>query len=96
MGARSLCPAAAGKRVKESWIMSLPRVCRNGRSPWSRTCGWPATRTVCVLNDPEMARAILPGQFLMIRPGEGTDPLLGRPFALYDVTRDSGWSAECR
>jgi dihydroorotate dehydrogenase electron transfer subunit len=40
------------------------------------------------LADPEMARAILPGQFLMIRAGDGTDPLLGRPFALYDVARD--------
>ena len=42
------------------------------------------------LRDPIMARAILPGQFVMIRPGsEGAeDPLLGRPFALYDVVRD--------
>ncbi|CAN5882123.1 dihydroorotate dehydrogenase electron transfer subunit [soil metagenome] len=62
---------------------------------------WAARRTVAVienrriardtfllrLDDPEMARAIRPGQFLMIRPGTGgmTDPLLGRPFALYDV-----------
>lgn len=36
---------------------------------------------------PEIAGRILPGQFVMIRPGaEGAvDPLLGRPFALYDV-----------
>jgi dihydroorotate dehydrogenase electron transfer subunit len=40
------------------------------------------------IDDPEMARAILPGQFLMIRAGAGTDPLLGRPFAVYDVARD--------
>ncbi len=42
------------------------------------------------LEDPLLARTILPGQFLMIRPGaEGADdPLLGRPFALYDVVRD--------
>lgn len=40
------------------------------------------------LEDPEMARAIRPGQFLMVRPGLGTDPLLGRPFAVYDVARD--------
>ena len=38
-----------------------------------------------------MARAITPGQFVMIRPGsEGaSDPLLGRPLAIYDVVRDS-------
>jgi len=43
------------------------------------------------LDDPVMAGAIRPGQFLMIRPvsGGGTDPLLGRPFALYDVVRDA-------
>ena len=42
------------------------------------------------LGDAAMARAIKPGQFVMIRPGpEGaTDPLLGRPLALYDVVRD--------
>ncbi len=34
---------------------------------------------------PEIARRVLPGQFLMLRlPGE-SDPLLGRPLALYDV-----------
>ncbi|MDR3635565.1 MAG: dihydroorotate dehydrogenase electron transfer subunit [Isosphaeraceae bacterium] len=44
------------------------------------------------LDDPEMARAILPGQFLMIRPAAGTDPLLGRPFALYDVARSADGS----
>lgn len=37
------------------------------------------------LDASEMARAILPGQFLMVRSGPTTDPLLGRPFALYEV-----------
>ena len=43
------------------------------------------------LGDEAMARAITPGQFVMIRPGsEGaSDPLLGRPLAIYDVVRDS-------
>lgn len=40
------------------------------------------------LDDPEMARSIRPGQFLMVKPAEGTDPLLARPFALYDVILD--------
>ena len=37
------------------------------------------------LADPGLARAIRPGQFLMIRPAAGSGPLLGRPFAVYDV-----------
>jgi dihydroorotate dehydrogenase electron transfer subunit len=44
------------------------------------------------LESPELAGSILPGQFVMIRPGsEGaSDPLLGRPFALYDIVRGEG------
>lgn len=38
---------------------------------------------------PELAAAILPGQFFMIRPEIGSDPLLGRPFALYDIYHDT-------
>lgn len=42
------------------------------------------------LDAPDLAATIRPGQFVMVRPGsEGTDdPLLGRPFALYDVIDD--------
>ncbi len=34
---------------------------------------------------PEMARRMLPGQFLMMRLSGVDDPLLGRPLALYDT-----------
>lgn len=37
---------------------------------------------------PELARRITPGQFFMIRPAQGSDPLLGRPFALYNTVAD--------
>ena len=37
------------------------------------------------LHAPELARAIRPGQFLMLRLPGHSDPLLGRPFALYDT-----------
>jgi dihydroorotate dehydrogenase electron transfer subunit len=41
------------------------------------------------LDAPAIARAIKPGQFVMVRPSTSLDPLLGRPFALYDVARDA-------
>lgn len=41
------------------------------------------------LDAAELARAIRPGQFLMIRLQGVTDPLLGRPFALYDTVMDA-------
>ena len=40
------------------------------------------------LEAPEIAEAIRPGQFVMIRSASGDDPLLGRPLAVYDVQRD--------
>src|SRR5438067_2533055 len=42
------------------------------------------------LHAPELARAIRPGQFLMLRLPGHTDPLLGRPFALYDTVLEGG------
>lgn len=43
------------------------------------------------LADPTIAGSIRPGQFVMIRPGaeDSSDPLLGRPLALYDVVREA-------
>jgi dihydroorotate dehydrogenase electron transfer subunit len=40
------------------------------------------------LQAPDVAAAIRPGQFVMIRLPGSTDPLLGRPFALYDTVLD--------
>lgn len=40
------------------------------------------------LECPEIARQILPGQFFMVRLPGRSDPLLGRPFALYDIYHD--------
>jgi dihydroorotate dehydrogenase electron transfer subunit len=34
---------------------------------------------------PELARRIIPGQFIMMRLADYDDPLLGRPLALYDT-----------
>jgi len=37
---------------------------------------------------PDLAQQIVPGQFLMVRVPGCDDPLLGRPFALYDTVVD--------
>jgi dihydroorotate dehydrogenase electron transfer subunit len=42
---------------------------------------------------PELAAAIVPGQFLMLRLPQDNDPLLGRPFALYDTVIDAAGAA---
>jgi dihydroorotate dehydrogenase electron transfer subunit len=49
-----------------------------------------ARDTYCIrLQAPELARLIRPGQFLMLRLPGTMDPLLGRPFALYDTVLDA-------
>jgi dihydroorotate dehydrogenase electron transfer subunit len=37
---------------------------------------------------PEIAKRVVPGQFLMLRLADRNDPLLGRPLALYDIAGD--------
>lgn len=37
---------------------------------------------------PELARRFVPGQFLMVRLPDCSDPLLGRPMAIYDTVLD--------
>src|SRR5438874_12115372 len=40
------------------------------------------------LRAPQLGAALRPGQFVMLRLPDRTDPLLGRPFALYDTVVD--------
>ena len=44
---------------------------------------------VLALRAPEIARAAAPGQFLMVKAGLGHDPLLRRPFSVFEIIRDS-------
>lgn len=44
---------------------------------------------VVVLAAPEIARSAEPGQFVMLKARVGVDPLLRRPFSIFEVMRDS-------
>ena len=43
---------------------------------------------VLALAAPQIAAAAAPGQFVMVKPGAGFDPLLRRPFSVFEVLRD--------
>ncbi len=43
---------------------------------------------VLALAAPEIARQTRPGQFVMVKPGRGLEPLLRRPFSVFEVLRD--------
>ena len=49
---------------------------------------------VLVLAAPEIAAATLPGQFVMIRTTTGSDPLLRRPFSVFQVLRRADGTAD--
>jgi dihydroorotate dehydrogenase electron transfer subunit len=44
---------------------------------------------VLALAAPQIAAAAEPGQFVMVKPGAGFDPLLRRPFSVFEVLRDA-------
>ena len=43
---------------------------------------------ILALAAPAIAAAAAPGQFVMVKPGSGTDPLLRRPFSVFEILRD--------
>ncbi len=43
---------------------------------------------VLALAAPEIAAAAAPGQFVMVKAGAGHDPLLRRPFSVFEILRD--------
>jgi dihydroorotate dehydrogenase electron transfer subunit len=44
---------------------------------------------VLALDAPGIAAAARPGQFVMVKPRSGHDPLLRRPFSIFEVLRDA-------
>jgi dihydroorotate dehydrogenase electron transfer subunit len=42
---------------------------------------------VIALAAPEIAAVCAPGQFVMVKPGRGHDPLLRRPFSVFEILR---------
>ena len=44
---------------------------------------------VLALAAPAIAAIATPGQFVMLRPGTGADPLLRRPFSIFEILRDA-------
>jgi len=48
---------------------------------------------VLTLDAPAIGAAAQPGQFVMLKPGTGADPLLRRPFSIFEVLRDDRGAA---
>ena len=48
-----------------------------------------ADYNVLTLRAPEIARAAAPGQFVMVKAAEAADPLLRRPFSVFEIIRDN-------
>src|SRR5688572_32777478 len=42
---------------------------------------------VIALAAPEIAAIVQPGQFVMVKPGRAHDPLLRRPFSVFEILR---------
>jgi dihydroorotate dehydrogenase electron transfer subunit len=52
-----------------------------------------ADYNVITLAAPEIARVARPGQFVMVKTGPGYEPLLRRPFSLFEIVRDAAGQA---
>lgn len=48
--------------------------------------------SVVSLSAPSIASLARPGQFVMVKPSHGSDPLLRRPFSIFEILRDADGS----
>jgi len=88
-------PAAASDLV--DWLCAAPGMVRGAvqeRAVVVEQAALAADTHRLRLHAPELARRIVPGQFFMLRFPDRADPLLGRPFALYDVWIDAAGSVQ--
>ena len=53
-----------------------------------------ADYNVLALAAPDIAAAAAPGQFVMVKAGGGHDPLLRRPFSVFEMLRDAAGDAD--
>ena len=49
-----------------------------------------ADYNIIALAAPEIASRVKPGQFVVVKPGRGSDPLLRRPFSVFEILRRDG------
>src|SRR5688572_17054917 len=52
-----------------------------------------ADYNVLAISAPSIAASAAPGQFVMVKAGRGHDPLLRRPFSVFEVLRDANGAA---
>jgi dihydroorotate dehydrogenase electron transfer subunit len=64
----------------------------DARVLWNRRLS--ADYHVLALEAPDIAAATEPGQFVMVKPGHDWDPLLRRPFSVFQVLRNSAGHIE--
>lgn len=98
-GVTEVPPVKSSLRIPSSMTSSISSCTGHslpGLVPAARQLIVSVVEQVCVARDtyrlrlaaPELALEVVPGQFFMIRAPGITNPLLGRPFALYDVWFD--------
>src|SRR5438132_1444743 len=85
MRRRSSCSASAGS-ARPQYTSAMPF---DVRAEVLDNLRLSPDYNVLALAAPDVAAAASPGQFVMIRAGRGHDPLLRRPFSVFEVLRDA-------
>ena len=82
---------SASRSTARADALSLPMtiVGRAGRVHRDRTRGSRPTTTSSRSRRPRSPPPRAPGQFVMVKPKRGIDPLLRRPFSIFEILRDA-------
>ena len=83
------CRTASHPALEAAATVGILQLCQWTSTPRSSTTRGCRRTTTCVaLAAPEIARLTAPGQFVMVKPGTRHDPLLRRPFSVFEILRD--------
>src|SRR5690242_2628564 len=77
------------KRIRQVYTRAVGAEVRDIDARVARNQPLSADYNVLSFEAPEIAAHARPGQFVMVQPSRGLDPLLRRPFSIFEVLRDS-------
>src|SRR5204863_3237189 len=81
------------RRILPGYTAAMAHEVVDVAAPVVANCALSDDYNVLALAAPAIGARVAPGQFVMLKAGDGFDPLLRRPFSVFEVLRDEHGAA---
>src|SRR6476659_3854002 len=90
---RPSCSASASSAFRSEYTAAMPPAVVDVAAPVVANRRLSDDYNVLALAAPAIAAQAAPGQFVMVKAAGGFDPLLRRPFSVFEILRDGDGTA---